>query len=476
MLRHSFSSLGLIETIIIVILLVTSPVLLTRSLSSHRLESSSRPSSIVRRALSSSSSPSLTKQATLPAQSTPIDQACVQPPINNQTWITLGIDNYLASYPNGTNINLHDYARINGGDNFICGIGGKCNAGQLCSPIRAPAWEVLVAAQQWNNFQNMLYDAVGTAVQIVTATSSALVTDLYPPEHTGKLWDLMHSLILTSGLTVGIVATTLGISLLLAPAVTIVGLLGVSFFTLMGVAAIGTTMAATGAVGLKLALKGKQLTPFEKWANYAFYLSEWQQHVQRSIANSTRTIINSGISTPQGISNVLKNGTYFMEIPQVDQADLMIGLKNTTTVRIVVNILRNQGAFVTIGSDKCTDSGPGGAWHGKNVLSYCSPNGTMMNIIHGGKNHVENHWFNADKLQEKYGISTEYLVEQSYQCQLNHHSFEFDPYKSGIFPDNLYAECIANFPVCDFRDEKLAEAKKEYGTMKACRKVGKLPI
>jgi hypothetical protein len=81
------------------------------------------------------------------------------------------------------------YAASVGAPNFICGIGEKCQAGQvspfrlrvcsfpltqltpilqLCSPVQSPGWEVLVATQEWNNYQNKFYEAVGTAVQLVT--------------------------------------------------------------------------------------------------------------------------------------------------------------------------------------------------------------------------------------------------------------------------------------------------------------------
>lgn len=42
------------------------------------------------------------------------------------------------------------------------------NLDQICSPARSPDWEPLVAAQEWNNYRNKLYEAVGVAIQMVT--------------------------------------------------------------------------------------------------------------------------------------------------------------------------------------------------------------------------------------------------------------------------------------------------------------------
>ncbi|CAH7673141.1 hypothetical protein BY996DRAFT_4581795 [Phakopsora pachyrhizi] len=395
---------------------------------------------------------------------------CTQPDINPSTWISLGIDNYLSNLPNGTTKSLHEYALSVNSMNFVCGIGEDCQAGQLCSPVTSPGWEVLVAAQEWNRYQNKLYDAVGTAIQLVTAVSSALVTDLYPPSHSGDLWDLMKSFVLASGITITIF-TALEIGMLIFG-----GSAFASIVALMALGATAVTMGGAGGVGTKLALMHPEETPFERWSRYAFYLSEWQQHVQKRVANEARTVINAGISSPKGLANIVKNGVFFREVPQFSEADLISGLKNTTTARIAVDILRTQGAFVTIASDKCTGKGPGGAWEGNDKLSYCSKNGTMMNIIHGYKKKVKNTWFNAQLLEKKYGITVQYLAEQSFHCQQNHKSFGFDPYKSGTFPSSLDAECIGNLPVCDFRIQELAEAKSEKGTMRACRSVGRLPI
>ncbi|KAH9457696.1 hypothetical protein MJO28_004754 [Puccinia striiformis f. sp. tritici] len=401
--------------------------------------------------------------ATIPANS-----ACTQPPLSNSTWIQLGIDNYLANLPNGASLNLQHYAASVGAPDFICGIGEKCQAGQLCSPVQAPGWEVLVAAQEWNNYQNRFYEAVGTAVQMVTSISSSLVVDMYPPNHTGHIWDIFQSFSLAAGITSGVIGFLLMVG--------VEGVVVATPLSLIMLSAVAVTFGTVGVISIQEALKKRGPNAFDKFSVYAFYLSEWQKHAQKSIANSTRSAIAAGVSSPEGISTVLKNGTFFRERPLLNEAEIVSSLKNTTTVRILTDILRSQGAFVTIASDKCTDKGPGGAWKGNNKLSYCSPNGTMFNIIHSHKKKSLNTWWNAELISKKYGISVEYLTAQSYFCQLNHGSANFDPYKSTSFPKDLSAECISNLPVCDFRNPDLAEAKKEKNTVHACRNVAKLPI
>jgi hypothetical protein len=64
----------------------------------------------------------------------------------------------------------------------------------------------------------------------------------------------------------------------------------------------------------------------------------------------------------------------------------------------------------------------------------------MFNIIHAGKKKVNNNWWNAHLIAKKYAISVQYLTEQSYFCQMNHGTANFDPYKS------RYA--LGNSPFC----------------------------
>ncbi|POW03512.1 hypothetical protein PSTT_10998 [Puccinia striiformis] len=406
--------------------------------------------------------------ATIPANS-----ACTQPPLSNSTWIQLGIDNYLANLPNGASLNLQHYAASVGAPDFICGIGEKCQAGQLCSPVQAPGWEVLVAAQEWNNYQNRFYEAVGTAVQMVTSISSSLVVDMYPPNHTGHIWDIFQSFSLAAGITSGVIGFLLMVG--------VEGVVVATPLSLIMLSAVAVTFGTVGVISIQEALKKRGPNAFDKFSVYAFYLSEWQKHAQKSIANSTRSAIAAGVSSPEGISTVLKNGTFFRERPLLNEAEIVSSLKNTTTVRILTDILRSQGAFVTIASVSPTLKTlsqwmSGWSLERKQQTILLLPQWNDVQYHPLSQKKSLNTWWNAELISKKYGISVEYLTAQSYFCQLNHGSANFDPYKSTSFPKDLSAECISNLPVCDFRNPDLAEAKKEKNTVHACRNVAKLPI
>ncbi|KNZ58325.1 hypothetical protein VP01_1951g1, partial [Puccinia sorghi] len=105
---------------------------------------------------------------------------CQSLPLIASLWRKLGMNFYLDNYPNGTHLSLEarilisysslqEYASQTGGLDFQCGIGRTCNPGQvtaifqLCENVYGRNWYALVAAQNWNNFVNMLYQATGDA-------------------------------------------------------------------------------------------------------------------------------------------------------------------------------------------------------------------------------------------------------------------------------------------------------------------------
>ncbi|POV96076.1 hypothetical protein PSHT_15365 [Puccinia striiformis] len=101
-----------------------------------------------------------------------------------ENWQALGIDDYLAHYPNGDKLTLQEFAAELNMPNFYCGVGMQCLAGQLCSPAVGINWIILYAIQQWSNFMNSLYKAVEHAVTMVKDASSSIVSDftsIIPP-------------------------------------------------------------------------------------------------------------------------------------------------------------------------------------------------------------------------------------------------------------------------------------------------------
>lgn len=394
--------------------------------------------------------------------------ACTPPALNNSTWMQLGIDNYLSSFPNGTSLDLQQFATQVGASNFICGIGETCQAGQLCYPVQSPGWEILFAAQEWNNFQNKFYQATTSAIESVTAIASSLVADLYDPKDHGSLWKFLSNMDGSDGLIYALLASLVVTTLdfILFP------------FAIISLLVVLPTLGIVSGVSAMMALKAQSRgnTVMEQFSIYAYHLDRWLKKAQKSISDDTNRVVYSGVSSPQGISSVLKNGTFFHARPSVDEVELASNLRNTTTVRILTDILRSQNAFVTIESDKCSYRGAYETSKDDDLLSYCSPNGTLFNIIRARQKKVHTHWVNADLVSKKYGITVEYLVNQSYFCQLNHGSANFDPYRAGIFPANSSAECLSNLPVCDFRDPDIAKGKNEKNVLYACRNIGRLPI
>ncbi|KAI9610775.1 hypothetical protein KEM48_004751 [Puccinia striiformis f. sp. tritici PST-130] len=362
-------------------------------------------------------------------------------PLNSDTWNALKIDDYLAHYPGGANMTLQDYAFSHQAQNFICGIGEGCHAGQLGNPVAAPDWYVLYAAQEWNAVQNSIYTAIGFAVSMVQATAGSMVTDLFGAKSHSIFFRLQDLFVLLSGL-----AFTVALLSIVVPA--------------MAPFIVGSVVAGAIAAGTSTVFTGINLyqswdrTPdgFTRWSSYVYYLSEWQSKVQDKLANITSTTIQSGTT------NVQK---------QIEQ---------TLTVRILVDILRTQGGYVTFKSDPCDGKGPNGAWHGDDVLSYCK-DGTMMNIVKAKGKKTDNKWFNAGVIANKYNITTEYLVTQSYNCFQKYKTHNFDPYRNGTLPTDVNAECLANLPVCDCTDPAIKKARRKgHTTTRACRDQGKLPI
>ncbi|POW08105.1 hypothetical protein PSHT_09697 [Puccinia striiformis] len=389
---------------------------------------------------------------------------CAILPLEAATWSRLNLDQYLANYPGGKNYTLADYALSVSVQNWVCGIGETCDAQQPCSPIPGPQWEVLYAVQNWNLVQNTLYNAIGMAVSTTQSITSALVTDLYHPTKRSPLWK-WNDIFAIAG---GIAALIASVVMVFPGTLLAIGI----WYSINAIIATGE-----GAVGIMLLDKDKhdEPDPFQRWSEFAWYLGKWQSLAQGTLSNRTTDVINAGISTPQGISGVLKNGTYFRRIEARQFQQVESEIKFTATARILNAIIRDYGGFVTVG-DGCNGKGLNGAWSDPDSISYCHPNKTMMNVIRQKKNHAVNTWYHGSAINSSYGFTAEYLTTQSYNCQMKYGKPEFNPYNDTAIPTDRNADCIINLPVCDTRIPAVRKAIKKHGTVKACRDVAKLPI
>ncbi|PLW18594.1 hypothetical protein PCANC_02999 [Puccinia coronata f. sp. avenae] len=385
-------------------------------------------------------------------------------PLSPDTWKALKLDDYLTNYPGGANLTLQDYAFAHQAQNFICGIGEGCHAGQLGNPVSAPDWYVLYAAQEWNAVQNSIYTAIGFAVSMVQATAGSMITDLFGTKSHSVFFYLQDFFILISA-----VAFTVAMISIFAGAATV----------LVASVAAGAIAAGASSVftGVNL-YQSWDRTPdaFTRWSSYVYYLSEWQSKVQDKLANMTSTTIQSGISSPLGIANALKGGVFLNGTQVAEQQDVQKQIEKTLAVRILVDIIRTQGGYVTYKSDPCNGKGPNGAWKGDEYLSFCK-DGTMMNIVKANGKKTDNKWYNARAIADKYNITTEYLVTQSWNCFQKYKTFGYDPYRNATLPTDPNSECVANLPVCDCTDPAIVRARhKGHSTTRACREQGKLPI
>lgn len=397
------------------------------------------------------------------------DKSCEKVPLTVDSWKKLQIDQYLKAYPNGAKLNLQEFADEHGAYNFRCGLGETCNAGQLCAPITGPAWYVLFAAQQYNNFQQALYDAIGFVSSEVQSVGSQLVADLYPQTHKKKAFrDFKIGMAFT--ILAAIAATYACAVFMFVPG--------------LQPLAIASAMAAATAVSATAALLESQKQdrlaakddPFTKWAHYAQEVSSWQTETQNSIGDRLTQHINNGVSTDKGIYDVIKQGSFAVNAQVKTLADLENSYREVIIARLVNEILKAKEAFVTIGSDSCTQGGPGGAFKAEDGwLSYCDPSGTMMNIIAAHNDEADNTWPQAASFATKYGVTVEYLTKQAVACQAKY-GFLHDPYATGGYPNDKNSECLINMLVCDCRLPGMRKARKKHNTVHACRHHAGVPV
>ncbi|OAV86702.1 hypothetical protein PTTG_29766 [Puccinia triticina 1-1 BBBD Race 1] len=389
---------------------------------------------------------------------------CAILPLEASTWSRLNLDQYLANYPGGQNYTLTDYALSVSVQNWVCGIGETCDAQQPCNPIPGPQWEVLYAVQNWNLVQNTLYNAIGMAVSMTQSITSALVTDLYHPAKRSPLWK-WNDIFSIAG---GIAALIASVVMVYPGTLLAIGI----WYSINAIIATGE-----GAVGIMLLDKDKkdEPDPFQRWSEFAWYLGKWQSLAQGTLNNRTTDIINAGISTPQGISGVLKNGTYFRRIEARQFQQVESEIKFTATARILNAVIRDYGGFVAV-QEGCQGKGANGASSNPDTIQFCYPNKTMMSVIRQKHGHPKNTWYHGSLINSTYGFTAEYLTTQSWNCQMKFGKPEFNPYNETAVPTDRSADCIINLPVCDTRIPAIRQAVQKHGIVKGCRDVGKLPI
>lgn len=400
--------------------------------------------------------------------SVPVNATCRALPLTKETWKTLNLDQYLATYPGGDRITVLQYAASKGSIGFDCGVGNKCHANQLCYPTPAPDWYVLFAIQQWNIQTNAIVKALSFGLNFVQATISTILSALFPA---------------TDPRAIQMIKLNFGVN---AAFMMVSNTLMIDIFTLFNVSQFGWNMffnilnnvmtaAMFGAAAGYPTPKEPEKEAFEVWAHLAESMATYEQKLVDSISDETQKFLKLGISSKDGIANVLKNGTYLVPPETIFLPTIETALKNVTTALFLTRILRSMDSFVTVGSDVCNGKGPNGALEGDDKLSYCDPTGTMFNIVRVHKDKEDRKFPNAFVIDSRFGFSTQFLTNASLSCQNKYGGFEHFPWTNTTIPRDPSADCVVNLPVCDLRIEDLRKTKIKHGVVAACRQAG-LPI
>ncbi|WAQ89830.1 hypothetical protein PtA15_11A521 [Puccinia triticina] len=353
---------------------------------------------------------------------------CARLPLMPDSWQSLDLDNYLRNFPGGKNLSLELFAEKVGATNFECGIGKMCDANQICLPVRGRDWYILVAAQNWNSFSNQMYQATGFALSVV-----------------GGLCGAIPGFVIETG------------------------------FAFLGSTLWPFIQGGTGFIaGLINTYHNLIATlpndEFSKTKDVQFLLSNAQMKAQAQFSNEMKKIIDGGISTEEGLYGALQGGTFLNDkffTAEYSEDEIKNAISAVGRARLI--------AAVWKATKPCTQDGPDGAFPDEDVLSYCSPDGMMMNIVqsHGGK--LLERFPSAPLLSTKYNLTTRYFVEHSWDCQQKYGSYNYDPYKNKILPANPDAECVVSLAVCDMTRKDIQKAAKRKGVLKACREIGQLP-
>ncbi|POW20101.1 hypothetical protein PSHT_03895 [Puccinia striiformis] len=133
---------------------------------------------LVRRLFTQASSPQSSTGLAPNGAVTP--NPCGPMELTPQTWVDLGIDDYIASYPNADKLTMQQFAAELNLPNFFCGIGMQCLAGQVCHPAAGVNWLILYAIQEWNAYMNSFYSAIEDAISLMRDASADIASDFIP--------------------------------------------------------------------------------------------------------------------------------------------------------------------------------------------------------------------------------------------------------------------------------------------------------
>ncbi|KAI7962154.1 hypothetical protein MJO28_000248 [Puccinia striiformis f. sp. tritici] len=408
---------------------------------------------------------------------------CKPRPLEPSLWAELGMNSYLSTYTNGTTLNLEQYASQVGAPDFECGIGKICSPGQLCEHVYGRDWYALVAAQNWNNFVNVLFQASGDATDL-SEVALGTGADIVPT----MLVDLEKDPTRTPRhITAYLSLASNWISAFPSSLFKCYGPIAGTIWSWGQLSWLGLVMSLyqLGAFGWveTLMIYGNGEDRFTRSSSISWCLGEAQHAVQGIISNITQDVIQAGISTNKGLASLNQDGIFLSEIPVIDRETVQKEYETMIKLKTLVKVWREQNVFIIRGADPCTQGGENGAFDDPNRLSYCGDDSIMMSVVRGDKNGdgFDPTIFRAPLVEEKYGFTTEYLTTSSWDCQRKYGTFEFDPHvcrnKTNVHDLEMKDECSVNLPVCDCTTIDVRAALQKGMTItKACREINGLPI
>ncbi|KAI9624032.1 hypothetical protein H4Q26_017043 [Puccinia striiformis f. sp. tritici PST-130] len=322
--------------------------------------------------------------------------------------------------------------------NFDCGIDKMCYAGQLCSPVKGNDWYVLVAAQEWNSYMNVVYQAVGFAMTMMQGIIPSMIKDLFPDKHDD--WAIAKAYLTFLSSCAKVHPTEGHIS-------------DTKWWMQLVQGQIG--LSAGGANIMDYAVIPDPVNQHDKWTYFIYQLSKTQDLIQSKLTQNSEEIISSGISTEQGIYGVLKDGGFLIDhVHAQSRINLAASQQSEMELSIQLNLLaaiwEKQKFFILRGSEPCDGDGANGASAGNNQLSYCGPDNIMMKFP--------------------------FLTERAWKCQSNTKQFEPEVWNSSK-PIKIDSECNFNLAVCDLTAPDTRELRQKGKSIThICRNYLGLPI
>ncbi|WAQ85640.1 hypothetical protein PtA15_6A268 [Puccinia triticina] len=403
----------------------------------------------------------------------PTNPSCKPLPMTKNTWNQLKLNDHLKKFPGGDKMSLIQYATKLNMTNFVCGVGGACNAGQPCYPLETPDWYILFAVQQWNSYMNVYYEAVSYGIAIVQSSMNALIASLFPASDTSAIRNIKANLGVQAAFSQ--VTGTIMIDFMLA-----IGSSSGPWFALFDFLNF-IMVAGQGVAAFAIKEPPAPLQDgFFQWSNTAYYLSKYEEVIHKQIAEEGKKRIAAGISTDQGIYGVVKDGNFIEPANFASLPELQERIRLLASALGLNMLLHSINAFITVGSDPCNDKGKNGAWPEGTRLSWCDkPDGTMHNIVIAKDGKTHNDINSASLINSYFGISTELIINSSIKCQNMNKGWNYVPWAKdkGALPKGPDSDCVFNLPVCYTQDKNVHKKihKKKWTTARACKHAG-LPL